>query len=117
MKTNYDIAKQRVKKKSDFRSHLVTYLIICSFLFVINLMTSPGYLWAIWPAMGWGIGLAFHAFSVMGIIADKDNEEELIQKELRRMERKDHVETLEDEDQLELREIRKEPRYNDDDYV
>ena len=83
------------------------------------MMTSPGYLWVMWPALGWGVGIAFHAFSMLGIITDEDKEEELIEKELRRMENKEQADTIweEEEDRLELREIRKEPRYNDDEFV
>lgn len=115
-KTKYDIARKRVKKRSDFRSHLVSYVVTISFLFVINILTSPGYLWVIWPALGWGVGIAFHAFTVMGLIADEDKEEELIEQEIRRMERKELEQNYE-EDHLELKEIKKEPRYNDDDFV
>jgi hypothetical protein len=31
---------------------------------VINLASSPQYLWFKWPLIGWGIGLFFHAMSV-----------------------------------------------------
>ena len=121
MKSNYDIARKRVKKKLEFRSHLVSYLVIMGFLLVLNILTTS-YLWVIWPALGWGLGLAFHGFEAYGIIADKDKEEEMIEKELDRMDRKElsagEQESLED-DQLELRDIRKEkaPRYNEDDFV
>ena len=31
-------------------------------LIAINLITTPGgYFWAIWPMLGWGLGLGFHA--------------------------------------------------------
>ena len=117
MKSKYDIARRRVKKKSDFRGHLASYLITCTFLLVINLLTSPGYLWAIWPVLGWGIGVAFHAFTVTGLIADEDKEEELIEKELRRMESQELEDNIEGDDHLKLKEIRKEARYDEDDFV
>jgi hypothetical protein len=32
------------------------------FLFLLNVITNPGgYLWVVWPILGWGIGLAFSA--------------------------------------------------------
>lgn len=37
-----------------------------AFLIVINILTSPGYYWFVWPLFGWGIGLTMHAFSVWG---------------------------------------------------
>ena len=117
-KSKYDIASRRIKKRNEFRAHLVSYLVIIGFLFVLNILTSPGYLWAIWPALGWGIGLAFHGFEAAGIIADKDQEKEMIEAEVRRMERKESEEYLEEEeDPLELKEIQKEYRYDEDDFV
>ena len=44
-------------------------------------------------------------------------EEELIEKELRKMERDEEMYEQEPEDRLELREVRKERRYNEDDFV
>lgn len=35
-------------------------------LLAINLLTSPAYLWFVWPLLGWGIGLASHAAGVLG---------------------------------------------------
>jgi len=62
----YEEAKAHVNEIRDFYGHVVTYLVINAILLVINLMTSPGYLWVKWPLLGWGIGIAFHAFSVYG---------------------------------------------------
>lgn len=117
MKTKYDIARQRVKKKSEFRAHAVSYLVCCLFLLGINLWTSPNYLWAVWPALGWGIGVAFHGFSAYGVIPDKADEEVMIEKELHRMEYKEQESYREEKDRLDLREMPKEPRYNEDDFV
>jgi len=44
--------------RRDFYGHLASYLIVNGFLCGINLY-SGGYFWAIWPLLGWGIGLAF----------------------------------------------------------
>lgn len=51
------------ERRKDFHSHLVPYLIINGFLLLLNLVTSPKHLWFIYPALGWGIGLATHAFT------------------------------------------------------
>ena len=115
MKSNYDIARKRVKKKMEFRSHLVSYVVIMAFLLVINMLTS-NYMWVVWPALGWGLGLLFHGLEAYDIIGDKDKEAELIERELDKMEMKESRQQYED-DHLELRDIRKEPRYNEDDFV
>ena len=33
-------------------------------LLAINLMTSRGYYWSMWPMLAWGVGLAAHWASV-----------------------------------------------------
>lgn len=47
-----------------FLAHLGPYVIVIGILGFINLMTSD-YPWVLWPALGWGVGLAFHLFSIM----------------------------------------------------
>ena len=34
-------------------------------LLVINLLASPGVPWAIWPLLGWGVGVASHGAGVL----------------------------------------------------
>jgi hypothetical protein len=43
--------------------HLATYVVVNSALVGFNLMSS-GKMWAIYPILGWGIGVALHAVSV-----------------------------------------------------
>ncbi len=42
--------------------HLFVYLAVNAFLIVINVTTSPESLWSVWPLLGWGLGLAAHAW-------------------------------------------------------
>jgi hypothetical protein len=51
--------------KIGFGYHLTAYLAVNAILLWINLDTSPQNLWAQWPIIGWGIGLAFHGLSVV----------------------------------------------------
>jgi hypothetical protein len=62
----YQKAKERVKKLKGFYIHLVAYILVNSFLFLINIMTSPDILWFYWPLFGWGIGVVMHAVYVLG---------------------------------------------------
>jgi serine/threonine protein kinase len=55
-----------------FVGHLGPYLIVIGMLGVMNLLTSS-YPWFLWPALGWGIGLALHLW---GTILGKDEDEE-----------------------------------------
>jgi len=59
----YQTAEKRVAAKLAFGLHLAVYLVVNGFLAAINLTTSPGYWWFLWPLAGWGIGLAIHGVS------------------------------------------------------
>ena len=57
-------ARKHIKALKGFYAHLTTYVAVNLFLLAINLLTSPGVLWVVFPALGWGIGLAIHASQV-----------------------------------------------------
>jgi serine/threonine protein kinase len=50
---------------SGFVAHLGPYIIVIGMLAVINMITSPDSLWFLFPAIAWGIGLAFHLRNVL----------------------------------------------------
>jgi hypothetical protein len=119
-------AQKRVKAKKDFRAHLVSYSIIIGFLFVLNMITSPYVKWFIYPALGWGIGLAFHYFAAYGILSDDSDEweERELQKEIAKLQRTKNESGFEGEDDyLELDERPQEKmkeknrRWDDRDFV
>jgi hypothetical protein len=45
--------------------HLVTYLLVCAFLILVNVLSDPHVIWAIFPILGWGIGIGSHAAAVL----------------------------------------------------
>jgi hypothetical protein len=116
-------AKKKVKDKKDFYQHLMSYAIVNTFLFALNLITSPGYLWFVFPLMGWGVGLAFHYVGVFGIpgfdILSKEWEERELEKELRKDSQAQSIEkpkaSVEKEKSLELKELRK--NYDESEFV
>jgi len=57
-------ALQQLKKKAEFKMHLFTYVVINALIVGVWLMTGSGFFWPIFPIVGWGIGLAFHAYDV-----------------------------------------------------
>jgi len=57
----YQKAKRRVKEIRGFYIHLVVYVLVNAFLFLLDITTSPGVFWFYWPLLGWGIGLVLHA--------------------------------------------------------
>jgi len=76
----------RLKKKRDFHTHLVAYVLVNAMLCLIwgvMLMTAdgPALPWPLFPMAGWGIGLFFHAWDTYGRkpFTDADIERELAQ--------------------------------------
>ena len=68
------VAIEQVQAIKGFYSHLTTYVLVIALLFAINLFTNPTYIWAVWPALGWGIGIINHglgAFEVLSFFGPK----------------------------------------------
>ena len=55
-----------LRKKADFRNHLLTYLLVNTMLVVIWFMLGAHFFWPVIPIFGWGIGVVFHAQDVYG---------------------------------------------------
>ena len=78
----YQRAKKRVEAKLGFYIHLAVYIGVNILLIIINLTSSPDYLWFIWPLFGWGVGLFFHALGVFVFPGGSGIKEKMIEKEL-----------------------------------
>lgn len=63
----YKRAQKRVKEIKGFYKNLISYCTVSSFLIFINLFTSSRTHWFWFPVLGWGIGVASHAFQVFGV--------------------------------------------------
>jgi hypothetical protein len=59
-----DRAVQRLKKRRDFRAHLLVYGLVNGFLVVIWAITGSGFFWPVFPIAAWGIGLVLNAWDV-----------------------------------------------------
>ena len=77
-------AVRSVKKKQDFRGHLVVYVLVNAMLVGIWAVTGAGFFWPIFPILGWGIGVAMNAWDVYG---RRPASEEQIQQEIERLRR------------------------------
>lgn len=64
----YRKAKRRVAFLKGFYIHFAIYIGVMVLLLLIDVLT-PGGWWFYWPLLGWGLGVAGHAFSVFGISA------------------------------------------------
>ena len=79
-------ALEYVRDLKQFYMNLFSYLAVMVILLIINLLTGPGYLWVIWPALGWGIGVFFHALATFDAFNffNKDWERRQVEKRLNR---------------------------------
>lgn len=57
-------AGKRVDEKLGFYIHLAIYILVNGLLIAIDLTSSPGTYWFIWPLLGWGIGLLIHGLTI-----------------------------------------------------
>jgi hypothetical protein len=59
------------KALTDLATHGVSYTIVLGGLTLMDLLGGPGW-WVQWPAIGWGMGLAFHAAGTLFSVLNKD---------------------------------------------
>ena len=79
--SKYLRAKEKVEELKKFYSNLTSYIVVIIGLGIINYVTNGfHYAWFLWPALGWGIGLVFHAAKVFewSPVFNKDWEERKI---------------------------------------
>ncbi len=58
-------AQKKVEEIKSFYGNLLAYCLVIPILAWINYQTTS-FVWVVFPALGWGIGLAFHALRVYG---------------------------------------------------
>src|SRR5690606_27663298 len=51
------------RRRRGFKNHLVPFVAINGFLFLLNWLFSPWLWWAVIPLLFWGLGLFFHAWA------------------------------------------------------
>ena len=77
-------ARKMAKAKVEFKIHLINYIAVNSLLAIINLTLTPGYIWFIWPLLGWGIGIILHALRVY-FFGTTSIKERMIERELKKL--------------------------------
>ena len=61
----YTKAKERVEQIKSFYSNLIAYCVVIPLLVYLNFRTTE-FPWAIFPAVGWGLGLVGHWMTAYG---------------------------------------------------
>jgi len=57
----YKLAKKRVEKLKGFYIHFTIYLLMMPIFIYLNYISRAGFPWALFPIVGWGIGVTSHA--------------------------------------------------------
>ena len=79
-------AINQLKKRRDFKGHLLIYFLVNTFLVVIWFVTSGGgFFWPVFIIVGWGIGVVMNAWDVY-FAAEIDEDD--IRREMDRLERR-----------------------------
>jgi len=73
-----------VETRFGFYIHLAVYIGVNILLVIINVSTSPKFLWFKWPLIGWGIGVFFHAMGVFVFSGGSALKERMIEKEMKK---------------------------------
>jgi hypothetical protein len=58
-------ALKRLQDRRGLMAHALAYLSVNVLLVALWLATGASFFWPLFPIFGWGIGLAFHAWSVL----------------------------------------------------
>ena len=76
-----DQAIKQLKKKREFAADVFAYVLVNAFLVGIWAVTGAGFFWPIFPILGWGLGIFFHAWDVY----QRPPTEDQIRKEMDRL--------------------------------
>lgn len=84
------LAHKRASAKMGWYIHACLYVVVNAFLFLswhLGYRTRP---WNVYPALGWGVGLALHFISVFLMGKGSSFREQMVQRERDRLERQRH---------------------------
>lgn len=77
------LAQRRARAKMGWYAHASVYLLVN--LLLVALSASSGRHWAVFPALGWGLGLLVHGVSVFLLASGSDLHARMVQAERNRM--------------------------------
>jgi len=84
----YRMARKRVTQKRKFYTHFMSWLVMSVFFILLNLFTAD-FFWAVFPILGWGVAIAFHAIKVFSFTYGDDWEHREIEKEMTKIKKRD----------------------------
>ena len=77
-------AEKRVRTKLRFYKHVAFFVVINLILLLVNLLTTPRYLWFIWPFMVFSVFLGLHALKLFLFHESSQLRERMLEDEIRK---------------------------------
>ncbi|HUP06423.1 MAG TPA: 2TM domain-containing protein [Caldimonas sp.] len=81
-------ARRRVARKMGFYVHALVYACVNGGLWLVNTATGEPR-WAMWPALGWGIGLAAHGIATFASLKGEGLRQRMVAQEVERLRRRE----------------------------
>jgi hypothetical protein len=81
------LAHKRASAKMGWYLHACVYVLVNAFLFASSYLGYRARGWNIYPALGWGLGLALHFLSVFVLGKGSGLREQMVRRERERIER------------------------------
>jgi hypothetical protein len=82
------IAHKRVRAKMGWYMHAAVYVLVNGLLFAASHFGLRAHAWSIYPAVGWGVGLALHGLSVFLLGTGGSLHEDMLRRERERLQRR-----------------------------
>lgn len=79
-------ARRRVGIKTGFYVHALVFVLVNLGLLALN-SALGGYRWSVWPAWGWGLGLAIHGIVVFLSLQGEGWRDRMLAQEIDRLRR------------------------------
>ena len=80
-------AVSRIRRRRRVRCHALVFGLCMPIFFIANVIWWPEVFWSLWPFLAWGVGLIFHAFSLINQ-TKKGYSEKSIREIMRTLEKK-----------------------------
>ena len=77
------LARKRASAKLGWYTHALVYICVNVMLALLSVMSGKH--WAVFPALGWGLGLAIHGLVVFFVTGGAGLHERLIERERQRL--------------------------------
>lgn len=81
------LARKRASAKMGWYIHASIYVLVNLMLALLSAMSARH--WAIFPALGWGVGLVIHGIVVLLVTSRFDLRERMVQRERQRLAKSD----------------------------